>query len=29
MNIDGHAWLVKFMASIDPVNVGKTEYEYS
>lgn len=29
VKIDGHAWLVKFMASIDPVNVGKTEYEYS
>jgi serine/threonine-protein kinase HipA len=29
VNIDGREWLVKFRATVDPANVGKTEYEYS
>ena len=27
--IDGREWLVKFKATIDPVNVGEIEYKYS
>jgi serine/threonine-protein kinase HipA len=29
INIDGKEWLVKFKATIDPINVGRIEYEYS
>jgi serine/threonine-protein kinase HipA len=29
VKIDGREWLVKFKATIDPVNVGTIEYEYS
>ena len=29
VKIDGKEWLVKFKATIDPVNIGGIEYEYS
>jgi len=29
VKIDGKEWLVKFRAGIDPVDVGKTEYDYA
>ena len=29
VKIDGKEWLVKFKAMIDPMNVGRIEYEYS
>jgi serine/threonine-protein kinase HipA len=29
VSIDGREWLVKFKATNDPENIGKTEYEYS
>lgn len=29
VKIDGKEWLVKFKANIDPLNIGRIEYEYS
>lgn len=29
VNMDGKEWLVKFKATMDPPNVGETEYKYS
>lgn len=29
IKIDGEEWLIKFNASVDPVNVGEIEYKYS
>lgn len=29
MELDGEPWIVKFRSSIDPVGVGKMEYEYA
>ena len=29
VKVDGKEWLVKFKATIDPSNIGRTEYEYS
>jgi len=29
LNINGEEWLIKFRSTIDPLNVGKIEYEYA